>query len=59
LPGEGRAEERVLSSLKKRSLVRVIGSEGGPERVTITSEGIAAIGLDTEDKVPVSPAMRN
>src|SRR5512132_3113930 len=49
---KGGAEERVLSSLKKRGLIQVIGSEGGPERLIITSEGMAAIGLDTEDKVP-------
>jgi hypothetical protein len=49
---KGGAEGRVLSSLKRRGLIRVIGSEGGPERVIITSEGMAAIGLDTEDKVP-------
>jgi hypothetical protein len=49
---KGGAEERVLTSLKKRGLIRVIGSKGGPERAIITSEGMAAIGPGSEDKMP-------
>jgi hypothetical protein len=49
---KGGAEQKVLSGLKKRGLIRVIGAEGGPQRVVITSEGMAAIGVEPEDDTP-------
>ena len=46
---KGGAEQKVLAGLKKRGLIRVIGAEGGPQRLVITSEGMAAIGIEPED----------
>jgi hypothetical protein len=46
---KGGAEQKVLSGLKKRGLIRVIGADGGPQRLVITSEGMAAIGIEPED----------
>jgi hypothetical protein len=40
-----------MHSLRNRGLIRVIGADGGPERVVITSEGMAAIGVETDDDV--------
>jgi hypothetical protein len=37
-----------MDSLRKRGLIRVIGADGGPERVVITSDGMAAIGVEAE-----------
>ena len=37
-----------MDSLRNRGLIRVLGSDGGPERVVITSEGMAAIGVEAE-----------
>ena len=37
-----------MDSLRNRGLIRVIGADGGPERVVITSEGMAAIGVEPE-----------
>ncbi len=33
-------------------MIRVIGADGGPERVVITSEGMAALGLEADDDGP-------
>jgi Protein of unknown function (DUF3489) len=44
----GGALKKVMDSLRKRDLIRVIGADGGPERVVITSEGMAAIGVEAE-----------
>jgi hypothetical protein len=49
---KGGAEQKVLSGLKKRGLIRIIGADGGPQRLVITSEGMAAIGVETEDDAP-------
>jgi hypothetical protein len=38
-----------MDSLRNRGLIRVIGGDGGPERVVITSEGMAAIGVEADD----------
>jgi hypothetical protein len=46
---KGGALTKVMDSLRNRGLVRVIGGDGGPERVVITSEGMAAIGVERED----------
>jgi hypothetical protein len=37
-----------MDSLRNKGLIRVIGGDGGPERVVITSEGMAAIGVERE-----------
>ena len=49
---KGGALNKVMDSLRNRGLIRVIGGDGGPERVVITSEGMAAIGVETEDDAP-------
>jgi Protein of unknown function (DUF3489) len=46
---KGGALNKVMDSLRKWGLIRVLGGDGGPERVVITSEGMAAIGVETED----------
>ena len=39
----------MLAGFKKRGFVRVIETDGRPQRVVITSEGMAAIGVDPDD----------
>jgi hypothetical protein len=46
---KGGALAKVMDSLRNRGLIRVLDTDGGPERVFITSEGMAAIGAETED----------
>jgi hypothetical protein len=46
---KGGALAKVMDSLRNRRLIRVLDTDGGPERVVITSEGMAAIGVETED----------
>ena len=48
---KGGALNKVMNSLRNRGLIRVIGGDGGPERVVITSEGMAAIGVEDEGPV--------
>jgi DNA-binding MarR family transcriptional regulator len=43
---KGGALNKVMDSLRNRGLIRVLGGDGGPERVVITSEGMAAIGVE-------------
>ena len=45
---KGGALDKVMDSLRNRGLIRVLGGDGGPERVVITSEGMAAIGVEAE-----------
>ena len=45
---KGGALAKVMDSLRNRGLIRVLDTDGGPERVVITSEGMAAIGVETE-----------
>ena len=45
---KGGALNKVMDSLRNRGLIRVTGADGGPERVVITSEGMAAIGVEPE-----------
>jgi Protein of unknown function (DUF3489) len=47
---KGGAVKNVLAGLTKRGLIRVIDTDGGPERVIITSEGMAAIGVEPDDE---------
>jgi hypothetical protein len=52
---KGGALNKVMDSLRNRGLIRVIGGDGGPERVVITSEGMAAIGVEAdEDEAPAA-----
>ena len=45
---KGGALNKVMDSLRNRGLIRVLGGDGGPERVVITSEGMAAIGVEAD-----------
>jgi hypothetical protein len=45
---KGGALNKVMDSLRNRGLIRLLNTDGGPERVVITSEGMAAIGVETE-----------
>jgi hypothetical protein len=50
---KGGALSKVMDSLRNRGLIRVLGGDGGPERVVMTSEGMAAIGVEAEgDEAP-------
>ena len=46
---KGGALNKVMDSLRNRGLIRVLSGDGGPERVVITSEGMAAIGVEADD----------
>jgi Protein of unknown function (DUF3489) len=46
---KGGALNKVMESMRNRGLIRVLGGDGGPERVVITSEGMAAIGVEADD----------
>ena len=53
---KGGALNKVMDSLRNRGLIRVLGGDGGPERVVITSEGMAAIGVEADDdEAPAAP----
>jgi hypothetical protein len=53
---KGGALTKVMDSLRNRGLIRVLDTDGGPERVVITSEGMAAIGVEQEaDEAPAGP----
>ena len=49
---KGGALNKVMDSLRNRGLIRVLGANSGPERVVITSEGMAALGLESDDDAP-------
>jgi hypothetical protein len=53
---KGGALNKVMDSLRNRGLIRVLGGDGGPERVVITSEGMAAIGVETDNDEALAPA---
>jgi hypothetical protein len=53
---KGGAKQKVLDGLNKRGLIRVIGADGGPERVVITSAGMAAVGVEVEEYAPPGAA---
>jgi Protein of unknown function (DUF3489) len=46
---KGGAEQKVLAGLRKRGFVRIIETAGRPQRIVITSEGMAAIGVELDD----------
>ena len=47
---KGGALTKVMDSLRDKGLIRVIETEGRPQRVVLTSEGMAAIGVEREDE---------
>ena len=47
---KGGALNKVMDSLRNRGLIRVIETDGRPQRVVLTSEGMAAIGVAREDE---------
>jgi hypothetical protein len=52
---KGGAFAKVMGSLRNRGLIRVLDTDGGPEREVITSQGMAAIDVETEgDEAPAS-----
>ena len=52
---KGGALNKVMDSLRNRGLIRVLGGDGGPERVVITSEGMAAIGVEAPTAPDTAP----
>ena len=50
---KGGALKQVMHSLIKRGLIRVIQTD--PDRVVITSEGVAAVGAETEEEATDAP----
>ena len=54
---KGGALNKVMDSLRNRGLIRVLGRDGGPERVVITSEGMAAIGVEADDEAAAAADM--
>ena len=56
---KGGALNKVMDSLRKRGLIRVLGGDGGPERVVLTSEGMAAIGVGNVFGSFLEGALRN
>jgi hypothetical protein len=46
---KGGAEQKVLAGLRKRGFIRVIETPGRPQRIVLTSEGMAAIGVEPDD----------
>jgi Protein of unknown function (DUF3489) len=53
---KGGALAKVMDSLRNRGMIRVTGADGGPERVVITSEGMAALGVESDDDAPTAAA---
>jgi Protein of unknown function (DUF3489) len=49
---KGGALNKVMDSLRNRGLIRVIGGDGGPERVIITGEAMAMVGVEDDDEAP-------
>ena len=50
---KGGAMQKVLTGLRNRGFVRVV--QGDPQRVVITSEGMAAIGAVADEEAPAEP----
>ena len=50
---KGGALNKVMDSLRNRGLIRVIRTDDDrPDRLVLTSEGMAAIGVEPEDDAP-------
>src|SRR5688500_15728825 len=45
-----------MDSLRNKGLIRVLGGDGGSERVVITSQGMAAIGVEIDGEEAPSAA---
>jgi predicted ArsR family transcriptional regulator len=56
---KGGAFKKVMDSLRNKGLIRAIETDGRPPRVILTSEGMAAIGVERDDEgqtvAPVEP----
>ena len=46
---KGGALTKVMDSLRNKGLIRVVETDGRPHRVVLTSQGMAAIGVERED----------
>jgi hypothetical protein len=46
---KGGALTKVMDSLRSKGLIRAIETDGRPQRVVLTSQGMAAIGVERED----------
>jgi Protein of unknown function (DUF3489) len=55
---KGGAEQKVLAGLRKCGFVHVIETPGRPQRIVITNEGMAAIGVEPEDDGPAEADTR-
>jgi hypothetical protein len=53
---KGGALNKVMDSLRNKGLIRVIETAGRPQRVVITSEGMAAIGVEADNDEALAPA---
>jgi Protein of unknown function (DUF3489) len=49
---KGGALAKVMGALRNRGMIRVLDTDGGPQRVVITSEGMAALGVESDDDAP-------
>jgi len=47
---KGGALKKVMDSLRNKGLIRLIETDGRPQRVVLTSKGMAAIGVEREDE---------
>jgi predicted ArsR family transcriptional regulator len=47
---KGGALNKVMDSLRNKGFIRVIETDGRPQRVVLTSEGMAVIGVEREDE---------
>ena len=47
---KGGALTKVMDSLRNKGLIRIVETDGRPQRVVLTSEGMAAIGVAQEDE---------
>jgi hypothetical protein len=47
---KGGALTKVMDSLRNKGLIRVIETDGRPQRLVLTSEGMAAIGVERQDE---------
>jgi len=47
---KGGALAKVMDSLRNKGLIRVIETDGRPQRVVLTSEGMAAVGVERQDE---------
>ena len=47
---KGGALTKVMGSLRNKGLIRVIETDGRPQRLVLTSEGMAAIGVERQDE---------